>query len=285
MPLTLTLSSAANQTALEKEGDEHSLLTKHIIAGIQTGEAANQSTGLVTMEDLYRYVHARVRAEGHQEPERWALNVRGEDLVLARVARNRVDRLRELDVWVLQSASLFTRKVRIRAQQVIDECQAQPDLYAGHIRLLEALREFCKKLQQMTKRTYRLPSEAEWEYACRAGTTGDYAGEIEKMAWYRDNSKGKTHPVGQKQPNAFGLYDMHGNVWEWCEDVWHDNYKSAPDDGSAWLSEGDLSLHLLRGGSWICVSSDCRSACRGSDRFVAISNGSGFRVVVSARNE
>ncbi|MGE0131695.1 MAG: SUMF1/EgtB/PvdO family nonheme iron enzyme [Blastocatellales bacterium] len=144
-------------------------------------------------------------------------------------------------------------------------------------------KEFCGKLAQMTGKAYRLPSEAEWEYACRAGTTGDYAGDLYAMAWYSENSKSKTHPVGQKQPNAFGLYDMHGNVWEWCEDVWHDSYKDAPIDGSAWLSGGDSSLRVVRGGSWYSYGGDCRSAFRdGVDPSTRVDY-LGVRVVVSAR--
>src|SRR5262249_4182013 len=112
---------------------------------------------------------------------------------------------------------------------------------------------------------YRLPSEAEWEYACRAGTTGDYAGNLDDMAWYSGNSGSKTHGVGGKQPNAFGLYDMHGNVWEYCDDVWHDDYIGAPNDGSAWLSGGDPFKCVLRGGSFFGNGSVCRSAIRGME--------------------
>ncbi len=123
---------------------------------------------------------------------------------------------------------------------------------------------FIRRLNEMEpERTYRLPTEAEWEYACRAGTTGDYAGNVDSMAWHHDNSGGRTHPVGQKQPNAFGLYDMHGNVWEWCEDDWHGSYDGAPDDGRAWVDiSARGSLRVYRGGSWYGDAVYCRSAFR-----------------------
>ncbi len=126
---------------------------------------------------------------------------------------------------------------------------------------------FCRKLSQITGKTYRLPTEAEWEYACRAGTTtrfyfGDDANQLGDYAWYKGNSQQTTHPVGQKKPNAWGLYDMSGNVWEWCEDDWHDNYIGAPKDGSAWLKNGNDNRSPLRGGSWYNVPANCRSAYR-----------------------
>ena len=86
---------------------------------------------------------------------------------------------------------------------------------------------FCHWLSAETGQEIRLPSESEWEYACRAGTTGAYAGEVSAMGWYRYNSGGRTHPVAQKQPNAWGLYDMHGNVWEWCLDFFTTSYEGA----------------------------------------------------------
>jgi len=115
---------------------------------------------------------------------------------------------------------------------------------------------------------YGLPSEAEWEYACRAGTTTrfywgddpDYY-EIGKYAWFEGNSEGTANPVGIKIPNAWGLYDMIGNVWEWCEDDWHDNYYGASADGSAWLDDPRGSKCCLRGGSWYNHYL-CRSAYR-----------------------
>ena len=128
---------------------------------------------------------------------------------------------------------------------------------------------FCKKLSRITGKTYGLPTEAEWEYACRAGTTtryyfGDDANQLGDYAWYNGNSQDKTHPVGQKKPNAWGLHDMSGNVWEWCEDDWHDNYIGAPKDGSAWTINNDNRSHpkCLRGGSWLFSPYSCRSANR-----------------------
>jgi formylglycine-generating enzyme required for sulfatase activity len=112
-----------------------------------------------------------------------------------------------------------------------------------------------------------LPSEAQWEYACRAGKqtrfhSGDKEKDLERAGWYRANSDDTLHPVGEKEPNSFGLYDMHGNVWEWIEDDWHKNYKGAPGDGSAWVDEPRGSYRVIRGGSWDLPAGDCRSAAR-----------------------
>ncbi|HJR06700.1 MAG TPA: SUMF1/EgtB/PvdO family nonheme iron enzyme [Pyrinomonadaceae bacterium] len=130
---------------------------------------------------------------------------------------------------------------------------------------------------------YRLPSEAQWEYACRAGTAEDYAGNLDSIAWYKDNSGEQPHPVGQKQANAFGLYDMYGNVWEWCADIWRNNYDGAPTDGSVWSGGGDASLRALRGGSWIYEAYSCRCANRAEYGPGKRDPDNGFRVVASAR--
>jgi formylglycine-generating enzyme required for sulfatase activity len=129
----------------------------------------------------------------------------------------------------------------------------------------------------------RLASEAEWEYACRAGTssrfyTGDTEKDLDQAGWYEKNSGGQTHPVGEKAPNAWGLYDMHGNVWEWVEDDWHDSYKKAPDDGSAWIDKPRGSGRVVRGGSWILGARDCRSATRLNIAPVNRINDVGFRL-------
>lgn len=115
--------------------------------------------------------------------------------------------------------------------------------------------EFIQRLNSKTGKQYRLPSEAEWEYACRAGEQLEYCGSanVEKVAWYgtydnlADNSKETTRPVATRQANAFGLYDMSGNVFEWVEDSYHDSYFDAPTDGSAW--QGDAEKRVVRGGS------------------------------------
>jgi len=142
---------------------------------------------------------------------------------------------------------------------------------------------FCEKLRTIIGKAYRLPSEAEWEYACRAGTTEDHAGPLNELGWYIYNSGGKTHSVGQKKPNAFGLHDMHGNIWEWCEDVWHENYNEAPRDGSVWTKGGNQERRVMRGGSWNYLGVNCRSATRGIDDPGVRNFNFGFRVVVSAR--
>ena len=157
--------------------------------------------------------------------------------------------------------------------------------------------EFCKKLSQKTGKTYRLLSEAEWEYACRAGTTTpfhfgetitpelvNYVGSYT----YGNAPKGlfreQTIDVGTFPPNAFGLYDMHGNVWEWCSDKWNNGYNGAPTDGSSWETgrSGEVLVNgyrLLRGGSWVSSPGFCRSAIRLNNSPCHVANNLGFRVV------
>ncbi|HMA65470.1 MAG: SUMF1/EgtB/PvdO family nonheme iron enzyme [Fibrobacterota bacterium] len=141
--------------------------------------------------------------------------------------------------------------------------------------------KFCDKLSQLTGKKFRLPTEAEWEYACRAGSTGAYCigdnvNELTEYAWFNKNSDRTTHPVAKKKPNKFGLYDMHGNVWEWCSDRYRD-YSSEPVSNPIGPDKG--SYRVLRGGSWVNDSGDCRCAaryCRGP----SYCDGSiGFRVV------
>ena len=126
--------------------------------------------------------------------------------------------------------------------------------------------EFLKRLNARSSGvTFRLPSEAEWEYAARAGTStaysfGDDPAQLGAYAWYNDNSNDMTHPVGEKLPNPFGLFDVYGNVLEWVADQWHEYYQDAPTDGSVWENGGNSTYWMLRGGSWNGTYHHCRSA-------------------------
>jgi len=143
--------------------------------------------------------------------------------------------------------------------------------------------EFCARLSRETGREYRLPSEAEWEYACRAGTQKrfHFGDEITPELANFDGNVGKTTPVGRYQPNGFGLCDMHGNVWEWCRDRWHENYLNAPADSTAWES-GDSEGRVRRGGSWDGDPRWCRSAYRGGSKPGVRYFSFGFRVACAA---
>jgi formylglycine-generating enzyme required for sulfatase activity len=183
------------------------------------------------------------------------------------------------------------------------------DLPVENVSWYDAI-EFCSRLSIITGRHYRLPSEAEWEYACRAGTTTSFGFGSEittQLANYwdinaTDNSTVDSPPpsegciaayspdsveylqtrrVGSFFPNAFGLYDMHGNVYEFCQDTWHDNYNDAPNDGSAWGSGGNVDSVVIRGGSFDYYEDDCRSAYRSETGANYRYHGTGFRVVCS----
>ncbi|KST62496.1 sulfatase-modifying factor protein [Mastigocoleus testarum BC008] len=197
----------------------------------------------------------------------------------------------------------FMGKYQVTQAQYQQIMGANPSNFKGDKRPVEKVSwnnavEFCKKLSQKTGRTYRLPSEAEWEYACRAGTTTpfyfdktittnlvNYNGDDTYASAPRGIYRQKTTEVGTFPPNAFGLYDMHGNVWEWCQDTWHDNYKDALKDGSLLLDNDNRPQRVLRGGSWGSLPKNCRSAAR--IRYVSDYgyDNLGFRVVcvVSSR--
>ena len=192
-------------------------------------------------------------------------------------------------------------KVVAAMPQVNRSLKPAPSRFKGDDRPVERVSwydavEFCDRLSAHTKRDYRLPSEAEWEYACRAGTTtpfhfgktlttdlANYNGNYT----YADGSKGEyrqeTTPVDHFGiANAFGLCDMHGNVWEWCADHWQGSYKGAPIDGSAWLSEKENAARIVRGGSWNLIPGHCRSASRLYSTPDYADYGIGFRVVCHA---
>ena len=175
--------------------------------------------------------------------------------------------------------------------EVNRELQAKPSFFEGENRPVECVSwldavEFCQRLSVHTNKNYRLPSEAEWEYACRAGTTTSFHfGEIitSDLANYGDacaNRYSETTDVGYfGVANAFGLYDMHGNVCEWCADHWHTNYQGAPTDGSAWIDsyDNDNRSRVLRGGSW--YKGSCHSAYRVKFSSDGREYNDGFRLV------
>ena len=185
--------------------------------------------------------------------------------------------------------------------QVERKLETEPSHFEGDNHPVEQITwhdaiEFCQRLEQLTDRPYRLPTEAEWEYACRAGTTTPfYFGDTltPEIANYDGNYTYGNGPKGEYRrattpvdhfgiANAFGLSDMHGNVLEWCQDQWHKSYTGAPTDGSAWEDRDEEANRILRGGSWASYPRYCRSACRFNDTPDVRLNVIGFRVVCSA---
>ena len=183
--------------------------------------------------------------------------------------------------------------------QIERELDSNPSRFKGDNRPVERVswedaQEFCERLSAQTGKDYRLPSEVQWEYGCRAGTTTPFHyGETitAEIANYRGTAIYNSGPKGESREqttevvifpaNEWGLHDMHGNVWEWCEDEWHSDYKGAPNDGSAWVKTDRESTRrrMLRGGSWNDGTPvNCRSACRGGLSCDARVKELGFRV-------
>ncbi|MEO1623902.1 MAG: formylglycine-generating enzyme family protein [Bacteroidota bacterium] len=168
-----------------------------------------------------------------------------------------------------------------KAWQAAEGCEDHPVInvtwYGAHT--------FCQWLSEKSGHQYALPSEAQWEYAARSGIHTEahsliYAGsnKLKEVGWYDENSHQKTKAVGLKMPNQLGLYDMSGNVFEWCEDRWHANYDDAPLDGKAWLENGDENLRVIRGGSWLNYDFNCRVSIRNGFNADLRFNDIGFRV-------
>lgn len=188
------------------------------------------------------------------------------------------------------SKPFYLGKYEVTQEQWVAVMGSNPSKFKGRPFPVEQVswndsKRFIQKLNTMEGgNKYRLPTEAEWEYACRAGTItkfsfGDDEGQLESYAWFRGNSGERTHPVGQLQPNPWGLYDMYGNVSEWVEDQYHRTYYGAPNDGSAWLKDGEDD-NIVRGCSWL---SEYRSICRSANRSLVVPNNPqeifGFRLV------
>jgi len=184
------------------------------------------------------------------------------------------------------------------------DLMSDPSYFKGDSRPVETVSwedamEFCERLSRATGRKYRLPTEAEWEYACRAGSrTAFHFGATVTPAWVNYNSESpyasapKADPRQQTMPvgslgvaNAFGLFDMHGNVWEWCLDTWQDNYFQAPNDGSSREKESNNYVKVIRGGAWNSVAGECRASARNRITAPFKLNGIGFRVVAEAEDK
>jgi formylglycine-generating enzyme required for sulfatase activity len=147
----------------------------------------------------------------------------------------------------------------------------------------EEAKGYAAWLKRMTGKDYRLLSETEWEYAARTGNQGrwsfgDDEHQVHDYAWFRGNSSDQIHPVAKKKPSAFGLYDMHGNVWQWVEDCYHNSYQGAPSNGSQWVEGCSEDKRVVRGGSWFSAADYVRSALRYRHSSYSHVDNVGFRV-------
>ncbi len=186
--------------------------------------------------------------------------------------------------------AFYLGETEVTQAQWVAVMGSNPSLYKHPKRPVDQVtwievQEFIQRLNEQEKTTkYRLPTEAEWEYAARGGSTAAYPfseEDLSEFAWFGHKGNVGTRPVGQRQRNAWGLADMHGNVWEWVEDCWHDDYTEAPSDGRAWVEQVDCADRVLKGGAWNSSAQYVRSATRGSYAFDLNDSGNGFRLARS----
>jgi formylglycine-generating enzyme required for sulfatase activity len=228
-------------------------------------------------------------------PERTEIEFEMVDLPRGKFQMGSTENAEEQPVHSVKVAPFSIGKYQVTQAQWRAVMGNNPSRFKGDTRPVEMVswfeaKEFCRRLSEMTSFNFRLPTEAEWEYAARAGTRtrwsfGDDEEKLGEYAWYGGNAGNETHPVGQKKPNGYGLYDMHGNVWEWVEDHWHGGYIEAPRNGRAWLTGDDNARRVLRGGSWNLFNVVTRSAVRNLNRPNNHDSFIGFRVVVGAQTQ
>jgi len=167
--------------------------------------------------------------------------------------------------WIATTEITNAQYERFRPKHQRSEWSKGDDAPVAEVSWDEA-KKYCVWLAEESGRPIRLPSEAEWECACRAGSDGEFTfgddeEDLSEYAWYDESSEGRAHAVATKRPNRWGLFDLHGNVWEWCEDSWHDSYDDAPTDGTPWVHEG-TPPRVSRGGCWDDPAVGGRSALR-----------------------
>ena len=259
--------------------------------------------GGVTLEMVYIPGGSFMMGTKDEEPEKLIKQIDSVRGLTEGEQKNLIETIKtETPQHQVKVPAFFIGKFEVNQEQYQQVMGENPSESKGDKRPVEKVSwdnavEFCKKLSQNTARTYRLPSEAEWEYACRAGTTTPFSfGETittELVNYnghtYADeintnikNSKETTEVGRFPYPNGFGLYDMHGNVWEWCRDTWNENYNGAPIDGSA-RTDGIDPHRVLRGGSCTRFPEECRSTSRfHGHRTSSVLKTYGFRVVCDA---
>lgn len=212
----------------------------------------------------------------------------GGRFVMGRSADNQPGGADELPARAVEVAPFYIGKYEVTQAQWAAVMDFNPSRYKDPRRPVDQVtwlqaQEFIQKLNKLEKTTkYRLPTEAEWEYAARAGTTsayffGDNARDLSRYAWFGAENDVGTAPVGKKQPNPWGLYDIYGNVWEWVEDCAHPDYQGAPTDARP-RPGGDCALRVVRGGGWNSPADYARSAVRGNSVPDLNDSGTGFRL-------